>query len=158
MSSALQRKRAGEGRITPPVLRAVEAIQPSRLPAEIPKAGGKLGSPPRGMPAAEARIWRRLVKEVSWLSQSSDRQLVAMVCHLTAEWEAARDVVRKDGPYVMTKAGDVRESPAAHRERQHRRDLSSLLPRLGMTPADIGRIAVEPGTGVDPRDPLGLAS
>ena len=157
--SALRKQRpGGPGAKTPPVLRAVEGHHPERLPTEIPKPAGKLGSPPRGMPAAEARVWRRLVKEVPWLTAMSDRQIVSRLAHVVAEWEAARDRVRKDGPYVMTKTGEVKESPAAVRERTMGDRLDRLLPRLGMTPADIGRIAVEPGTGVDPRDPLGLAS
>ena len=155
--SALQKARAGQGKLTPVALRVLEKNHMDRVPVEVPKASRKdIGPPPEEMTSKEKAVWREVKSDVSWLSESSDRAAFKRLCVVIAAWEEAAQRVRDEGPYVVTKTGEVKESPAAIRERNAGDKLDRLLPKFGMTPADRQRIHVEPGTGVDPRDPLGL--
>ena len=151
--SALQKARSGRGRVIPFEQRQVEGTVglTSTKTRPKPKTKRGLGYPPKSTPDEERKVWMELKREVDWLVQSSDRKLVERFCHLYASWRIARDVVRAEGPYVMTKQGVMVENPAAVRERTLGDRIDKLLPKLGMTPADAHRV-VPPDDG--PKDPV----
>ena len=77
------------------------------------------------------------MRETGWFVQSSDRVLFEVVCQMAAQWEAARE----HGPCRRDRHGALVEHPATQREAGLRRDLVQGLAKMGMTPADVRRLA-----------------
>ncbi len=94
---------------------------PERRPAAEPVAATFKKTAPTHLTDSEKKVWRELLKLVApGVLQQSDRFLLEQTCVLVAEWRSATDEFKTSRHQLML----------------------SCFARLGMTPADRGRIAV----------------
>lgn len=95
---------------------------------KAPQSLRPVGEPYAAMTEAQRTCWAELKYELPWLT-SSDRVLLQMVCILTARMRSGEEF----GVQAM-------------------QALSSMLSKLGATPADKTKVSYDPGSEEDPAD------
>jgi hypothetical protein len=95
---------------------------------KTPPGSRPVGNPYAAMTEPQRNCWEELKYEMPWLT-SSDRVLLEMVCILTARMRSGEEF----GVQAM-------------------QALSSMLSKLGATPADKTKITYDPGEEADPAD------
>lgn len=144
----------GPGNVVPLEVRQVEGSVKDAKVGPRPKTKRGIDRRRSRMSRGETAIFREILRDVDWLTQSSDGVLVEHLAHVLCEWRKARDHVAKHGPYDQLEDGRMVESAAAQREHRLGDKLTKLLPKLGMTPADAHRVAPPADKRKDPLDDI----
>ncbi len=121
------------------------AGNPGNRDVYVPPENSKTVGPcPTGEPPTVQRIWRRAREEWGAMLTRDDRRVLLDYCQVEAEAQVAWDWIHAEPPQggrmVVTKAGDVMESPWARRWRNLRAERLKILSALGATPTTRQRV------------------
>lgn len=127
--------------------------QPCRMnPREpVPPPGVDL-TPPADMTGAALDFWKQLAPPLGEMRimGDADRHILRLACLAYADGEAAREVVRKVGVVIPTKAPNgvvtLRSNPACRLASDADKRLRLALTELGCTPSSRSRVS---STGAD---------
>jgi P27 family predicted phage terminase small subunit len=139
---------------TPAAVRKLSGNPGKRpLPAEIPVPAGLPHCPEHLTPEARAE-WDRMIRELdaAGIITVLDRSALALYCTAWGRWVTAEKALKKKGPIITTKAGNIIQNPALSIANQAMTQMQRMLVEFGLTPSS--RARVKPAKVDEPDDPL----
>ncbi|MEM8863991.1 MAG: phage terminase small subunit P27 family [Planctomycetota bacterium] len=100
---------------------------------------------------AEKAIWKevtQMLSTVTGLAADIDALAIASLCEAVAEFQQARDEIKRDGATCVSEKGGSYQHPAVGRKNKALERMRYLMARFGMTPSD--RASMEVATPTSP--------
>ena len=95
-------------------------------------------NPPDWLSAVGCLKWEELVRylgTVPGLLAEADREAMGMYCEAWEDFVAAREIVERDGPMVMSEKGGMYQHPAVGMKNKALERMRLLAREFGMTPS-----------------------
>lgn len=137
-----------------PIPKPAASREPLRVvgPHEKPppaEPGRRLGAPtpPAGLSDAALAEWHRIVPELvrlGLLAEVEDQRAVASYCRTAALYDAALVRLESEGLTAKSRLGGEIQHPAFAVALRLSADLRAWMARLGLSPADRQRVAIDP--------------
>jgi hypothetical protein len=104
-------------------------------------------APPRKLGNHGMALWNRVMSEYD-VADSGGRELLAQACLALDRAESLRETIARDGEFVSTRAGGLREHPGLKPELAARAFVVKTLCRLGLHVEPVRSGPGRPGSGV----------
>ncbi len=150
--------RGGHNR-KPSKLKIIEGTARRDRMKNEPKPKPTIPGCPKWLPVDAKREWRRLVDELGSIKLLAriDRDALADLCLCIVRLRQAEKDIEKRGLVIQGRNDEAKRNPSVLNAKEYRAALRAWGERFGLTPADRGRLSIDPHPGLSVRERILLS-
>jgi hypothetical protein len=104
-------------------------------------------APPRKLNADGLALWKRILNDYN-VDDTGARELLCLACESLDRASALRDAIDKEGEFIQTRYGGLKEHPGLKPELAARAFCAKMLCRLGLHVEPLRSTPGRPGSGL----------